>query len=124
MRSFALAIAISFASTAAALAAPPVKTVESEKGPVLAAANGMTLYTYRDDQKGVSACYDQCAKNWPPFLVEADATAEGVYSIVERKDGSKQWAKDGMPLYFWIKDKKTGDVTGDGVKGEWDVARP
>jgi len=124
MRSFALAIAISFASTAAALAAPPVKTVESEKGPILAAANGMTLYTYRDDQKGVSTCYDQCAKNWPPFLVETDATAEGAYSIVERKDGSKQWAKDGMPLYFWVKDKKMGDITGDGVKGEWDVARP
>ncbi len=124
MRTFALAIAISFASTAAALAAPPVKTVESEKGPVLAAANGMTLYTYRDDQKGVSTCYDQCAKDWPPFQVEADAAAEGAYSIVERKDGSKQWAKDGMPLYFWVKDKKMGDVTGDGVEGEWDVARP
>lgn len=124
MRTFALAIAISFTSAAAALAAPPVKTVESEKGPVLAAANGMTLYTYRDDQKGVSTCYDECAESWPPFLVEADATAEGAYSIVERKDGSKQWAKDGMPLYFWVKDKKMGDVTGDGVEGEWDVARP
>jgi len=124
MRTFALAIAISLATTASAFAAPPVKTVESEKGPVLAAANGMTLYTYKDDQKGVSACYDQCAKNWPPFTVEGNAMPEGAYSIVERKDGSKQWAKDGMPLYFWVKDKKMGDITGDGVKGEWDVARP
>ncbi|ASY69483.1 lipoprotein [Sinorhizobium fredii] len=124
MRTFALAIAISLATTASAFGAPPVKTVESEKGPVLAAANGMTLYTYKDDQKGVSACYDQCAKNWPPFMVEGNAMAEGAYSIVERKDGSKQWAKDGMPLYFWVKDKKMGDITGDGVKGEWDVARP
>lgn len=63
MRMFALAIAISLAATASAFAAPPVKTVESEKGPVLAAANGMTLYTYKDDQKGVSTCYEQCAKN-------------------------------------------------------------
>ncbi|WEX76266.1 hypothetical protein PYH37_004560 [Sinorhizobium numidicum] len=124
MRMLPLAIAVSFAATATAFAAPPVKTVESEKGPVLAAANGMTLYTYRDDQKGVSSCYDACAKNWPPFMVEGNATAEGAYSIVERKDGSKQWAKDGMPLYFWVKDKKMGDITGDGVKGEWDVARP
>ncbi|MDK1490375.1 hypothetical protein QN219_09920 [Sinorhizobium sp. 7-81] len=124
MRTFPLAIAICLAASASALAAPPVKTVESEKGNVLAAANGMTLYTYRDDQKGVSNCYDACAKNWPPFMVEGNATAEGAYSIVERKDGAKQWAKDGMPLYFWVKDKKMGDVTGDGVKGEWDVARP
>ena len=38
---------------------------------------------------------------------------------------SKQWAKDGMPLYFFIKDKKMGDMTGDGMKkGEWNVAKP
>lgn len=35
-----------------------------------------------------------------------------------------QWAKDGKPLYFWVKDKKEGDATGDGVKGVWDAARP
>jgi predicted lipoprotein with Yx(FWY)xxD motif len=29
-----------------------------------------------------------------------------------------------MPLYYWVKDKKMGDVTGDGVKGVWDAARP
>ncbi|MCA1407958.1 hypothetical protein I6F26_11560 [Ensifer sp. IC3342] len=124
MRTFPLAIAICLAASASAFAAPPVKTVESEKGNVLAAANGMTLYTYKDDEGGVSSCYDTCAKNWPPFMVEGDAMAEGAYTIVERKDGTKQWAKDGMPLYFFIKDKKMGDVTGDGVKGEWDVARP
>ncbi|GCA53097.1 MULTISPECIES: COG4315 family predicted lipoprotein [Sinorhizobium] len=124
MRTLALTIAISLATAAAAFAAPPVKTVESEKGPVLAAENGMTLYTFKNDKKGVSACYDACATNWPPFMVEGDATAEGAFSVVERKDGSKQWAKDGMPLYFWVKDKKMGDVTGDGVKGVWDAARP
>ncbi len=41
---------------------------------------------------------------------------EGAYSIVERKDGTKQWAKDGMPLYYWVKDTKMGDISGDGVK--------
>ncbi|THK34985.1 hypothetical protein EHS39_27080 [Ensifer sp. MPMI2T] len=124
MRTFPLAIAVCLAASASAFAAPPVKTVESEKGNVLAAANDMTLYTYKDDHGGVSSCYDTCAKNWPPFMVEGDAMAEGAYTIVDRKDGGKQWAKDGMPLYFFIKDKKMGDVTGDGVKGEWDVARP
>ncbi|MGF6174187.1 COG4315 family predicted lipoprotein [Ensifer sp. 4252] len=123
MRTLPLAIAISLVA-GAAFAAPPVKTVETAKGNVLAAANGMTLYTYKDDHGGVSSCYDACAKNWPPFMVEGDAKAEGAFTIVERKDGTKQWAKDGMPLYFWIKDKKMGDITGDGVKGEWDVVKP
>ncbi|MNL56314.1 Secreted repeat [compost metagenome] len=57
-------------------------------------------------------------------MVEGDAKAEGAFTIVERKDGAKQWAKDGMPLYFWIKDEKMGDATGDGVRGVWDVAKP
>jgi predicted lipoprotein with Yx(FWY)xxD motif len=123
MRPLPLAIAISLVA-GVAFAAPPVKTVETAKGNVLAAANGMTLYTFKNDKKGESNCYDSCATNWPPFMVEGDAKAEGAFTIVERKDGAKQWAKDGMPLYFWIKDKKTGDATGDGVKGVWDVVKP
>lgn len=107
-----------------AFAAEPAKTVDSSKGKVLAGANGMTLYTYKKDTKGVSNCYDNCAKNWPPLMADGNAKAEGAYSIVDRKDGTKQWAKDGMPLYYWVKDAKMGDVTGDGVGGNWDVARP
>lgn len=123
MRPLPLAIAISLIA-GVAFAAPPVKTVETAKGNVLAAANGMTLYTFKNDKKGESSCYDSCATNWPPFMVEGDAKAEGAFTIVERKDGAKQWAKDGMPLYFWIKDTKMGDATGDGVKGVWDVVKP
>ena len=50
--------------------------------------------------------------------------ADGDFTIVERKDGTKQWAKNGMPLYFWIKDGKKGDTTGEGVNDVWHVARP
>lgn len=113
----------------AALAGPafaqaPVKTVKSDKGAVVAADNGMTLYTFKNDKKGVSNCYDACASNWPPFIAASGAKADGAYSLVTRKDGALQWAKDGMPLYFWVKDMKEGDATGDGVKGVWDAARP
>lgn len=108
----------------AALAAEPVKTVDTSKGKVLAGENGMTLYTYKKDAKGVSNCYDKCAANWPPLVVPASTKAAGAYTIVDRKDGSKQLAKDGMPLYFWIKDKKMGDTTGDGVGDVWNVAKP
>jgi predicted lipoprotein with Yx(FWY)xxD motif len=124
MRTLPLAIAAFAISATAALAAAPVKTVSTEKGDVLAGENGMTLYTYKDDSSGTSTCYDKCAVNWPPLKADANAMAEGAYTVIERKDGTKQWAKDGMPLYYWIKDKKEGDVTGDGVGGEWDVARP
>ena len=29
-----------------------------------------------------------------------------------------------MPLYYWVKDKKAGDITGDGVGGNWELAKP
>ncbi|MGO4439580.1 COG4315 family predicted lipoprotein [Rhizobium sp. RAF56] len=114
------------ASTAAtaAFAEAPVKVVETSKGKVVADAKGMTLYTFKNDKKDMSNCYDDCAKNWPPFMASDNAKADGAYSLVTRKDGKKQWAKDGMPLYLWIKDTKAGDVSGDGVKGVWDAARP
>lgn len=108
----------------AAFAAPAVTTVKTDKGDVLAGDKGMTLYTFKNDKMGESNCYDACATNWPPFMAKADDKADGAYTIVTRKDGSMQWAKDGMPLYYWIKDTKSGDATGDGVRGVWDAARP
>jgi len=124
VKKFVLSAAMLFAMGSAALAAAPVTTISTAKGDVLAGENGMTLYTFRNDTAGVSNCYDKCATNWPPLAAAADATPDGAYTIVERKDGTKQWAKDGMPLYFWVKDMAKGDVTGDGVGGVWDVAKP
>jgi len=109
---------------AGAAYAAPVKTVSTGLGDVLAGDNGMTLYTFKKDTAGVSNCYDQCATNWPPLVAADGDAADGDYTIIERKDGTKQWAKGGMPLYFWVKDQKEGDTTGDGVGGNWDVARP
>jgi predicted lipoprotein with Yx(FWY)xxD motif len=85
----------------------------------------MTLYTFAKDMPGVSNCYDNCAKNWPPLMAAADAKPMGDWTIVMRKDGTRQWAYKGMPLYTWIKDGKPGDATGDGMAmGAWKVAVP
>ncbi|WP_160009463.1 hypothetical protein [Rhizobium sp. 18055] len=121
---FLIVMAVASAAATAAFAAPPLKTVDSAKGKVLAGENGMSLYTFKKDTMGVSNCDGDCAKAWPPLMADGNAKAEGAYSIVDRKDGSKQWAKDGMPLYFWMKDAKMGDVTGDGFKDVWNVAKP
>ena len=111
-------------SSAALAASAPVTSVSTEVGDVLAGEDGMTLYIFKKDEQGVSNCYDKCAVNWPPLLAKDGDVAEAPFSIVDRSDGTKQWAKDGMPLYFWIKDQKKGDTTGDGVNEVWVVARP
>jgi predicted lipoprotein with Yx(FWY)xxD motif len=91
----------------------------------LADAKMMTLYTFAKDTPGVSNCYDNCAKNWPPLAAAADAKPMGDWTIVTRKDGTRQWAYKAMPLYTWIKDTKPGDASGNGAgNGAWKVAMP
>ena len=93
---------------------------------VLTGSNGMTLYTFDKDAagSGKSVCNGPCATNWPPLMAGGSATASGEYSVVARDDGAKQWAYKGKPLYFWIKDQKPGDRSGDGVNNVWRVAKP
>jgi predicted lipoprotein with Yx(FWY)xxD motif len=93
---------------------------------VLVGTNNMTLYTFAKDgvSSGKSVCNAQCALNWPPLLVEANTQASGDYSVIARDDGKKQLAYKGLPLYFWTKDVKPGDKTGDGrSEGAWKVAK-
>jgi len=98
----------------------PAKPVDG----VLVGSNGMTLYTFdRDAVPGKSACNGPCATNWPPLMAATGATASGDWSIVTRDDGSKQWAYKGKPVYYWAKDQKPGDRTGDGFNNVWHVAR-
>ena len=110
--------ALLFSTSLFAADAPPLKAAKG----VLVDAKGMTVYTYDKDESGSgkSACVDMCARNWPPVPAGSAAPAEP-WSIVTRADGSKQLAHHGKPLYTFIKDKKEGDKTGDGVGGAWHV---
>lgn len=98
--------------------APPLKAANG----LLVDATGMTVYTYDKDASGSgkSSCVAACAKNWPPVMAPAGALAEP-WSVVTRADGGKQLAHRGKPLYTFVKDKKAGDKTGDGMGGAWHV---
>ncbi len=102
--------------------ATPAKAADG----VLVGPNGMTLYTFDRDAAGAgkSVCNGPCATNWPPLAVAAGASATGDWSVVTRDDGGKQWAYKGKPVYFWAKDQKAGDRTGDGFNNAWRLARP
>ena len=122
-RTFAAIAALTFILASSAASAQVLKTADTPKGKTFVDAKGMTLYTFDKDEKGKSACYDACAKNWPPFAAAADAKAEGEWTIVDRTDGTKMWAYDAKPLYTFGSDTKSGDVTGDGVGGVWHAAK-
>lgn len=93
---------------------------------VLTGPNGMTLYTFDKDTagSGKSVCNGPCATNWPPLMASDSDKPSGDYSVVVRDDGQKQWAFKGKPLYYWVKDAKPGDMTGDGFNKVWQVAKP
>lgn len=78
---------------------------------------GMTLYTSSKDTSGVSNCSGQCIINWPAYVATTTDNLPENVTIITRTDGTKQYAYKGMPLYFWVKDVKPGDVTGEGVGG-------
>lgn len=124
-----LAFFVVGAAQVARAAEPPTPLKQATAGPVgtiLTGPNGMTLYTFaKDQQPGKSTCNGPCAENWPPFRPEAYASApKAPLSIITRDDGSKQYAYEGKPLYYWMRDKKPGDTTGHKVGDVWFVAQP
>ena len=129
MKRILLGLAAAVVMAGAALAAEPAMYSDSSLGKVLTDSKGMTLYSFDKDTKGaaMSACTDKCIAAWPPFVAPDGAMAEGDWTIVDVKDkdgkAGKMWAYDGWPLYYFVKDKAAGDVTGDGVGGVWHVVK-
>ena len=102
----------------------PAKTGDTSKGKALVDGAGMTLYWYDRDSAGTSNCVEACANNWPPFKAPADAKAPADWTVVTRKDGGRQWAYKGKPLYTFYKDGDPGDAKGDGLNNVWHIAAP
>jgi hypothetical protein len=50
-----------------------------------------------------------------------DASLVGTATL---PDGSKIATYNKMPLYYWVKDTKPGDTTGEGVGSVWFVISP
>ena len=123
MKMISIAAAAFLAGVAGAHAEGPVKEMDTSAGKIYTDASGMTLYTFDKDEAGKSNCYDKCAVNWPPFIAGADARAEGGWTVVDRTDGTKMWAYEGKPLYYYIEDKAPGDVTGEGKGNVWHVVK-
>jgi predicted lipoprotein with Yx(FWY)xxD motif len=131
-----------YASTA--VAAPPnanqpqssamlQSTSDSQLGSILSDQNGWILYTFSADQSGMSNCSDACAKAWPPFIVSngvqpqaSGSDVTGKLDVITRSDGTMQVTLDGKPLYYFVKDAKAGDATGNGINafnGSWSVVK-
>jgi predicted lipoprotein with Yx(FWY)xxD motif/plastocyanin len=90
--------------------------------------NGMSLYYFDKDPKGSSVCTGDCLKNWPAFHADTPVVPSGLkaedFGEMTRSNGTKQTTFKGYPLYYWIKDMKRGDVTGQDIGKVWFVVNP
>jgi len=124
-------VAVALLAGGVALAGDPAVKVSKKDGlgSFLACdVTGMTLYNFKKDTPGKSACEGDCAMKWPPYFVEKVAVKDGLdaknFSTITRADGKKQTTYKGMPLYFFSGDKNPGDTNGQGVKDVWYVVKP
>ncbi len=106
-----------------------VKVAQKEGlGSYLTDINGMTLYNFKKDSPGKSACEGPCVDIWPLYYRETvdpkDGLVAGDFGTITRTDGKKQTTYKGMPLYYFSKDAKAGDTAGQGFKDLWSAAKP
>ena len=125
----ALAVAACGGSGGAATAAAPktssgasatVGVANSSLGSILVNSAGRTLYLFKADVGTKSACTSACTTAWPPLLATGNPTAgtgltASKLGTITRSGGNQQVTYNGHPVYLFIKDKKPGQTTGQGV---------
>jgi predicted lipoprotein with Yx(FWY)xxD motif len=125
----------STAATTPAAGAGVAVTVKhaSKLGTILAAGSKkLTVYMFEGDKGSSSSCSGACASVWPPVTTSGSPAASGGamsadLGTITRSDGTTQVTYKGHPLYFFARDKDSGDAYGQGVKGfgaDWYVLSP
>ena len=121
------------AQTDMAAASRPAVTVKSSAyGRILFDNRGFVLYGFTRDARGKSRCTGACAKAWPPYIVKSrPRPGKGVVGTrlgtVRRAGGRLQAIYFGHPLYYYVGDKKPGQILCQNVTefgGVWRVIRP
>jgi predicted lipoprotein with Yx(FWY)xxD motif len=105
---------------------------DSTLGMILVDGKGRTLYLFQADKGTNSTCYGACATAWPPLTTTGKPQAGSGASLAllgttARTDHTTQVTYDGHPLYYFVKDTKPGDVTGQRLNSfgaKWYVLDP
>jgi predicted lipoprotein with Yx(FWY)xxD motif len=117
--------------TAVAVAAPARTQVSARSttlGSVLVDSRGHTLYVFDLDRGTKSSCVGACTASWHAFLTSGKPVAlHGVSAAklgrAKRASGKFQVTFMGHPLYFFVGDKKAGDVRGASI-AHWAAFSP
>jgi predicted lipoprotein with Yx(FWY)xxD motif len=109
-----------------------VKVMKTRYGRILVDGRGRALYLFTRERGSKGRCYGACAEAWPVFFargkVRAGTGANGrLIGTTRRRDGRRQVTYAGHPLYYYVTDRKPGQVTCQNVVeygGTWLVVAP
>ena len=113
--------------TAAASGKTTLTVRKTAAGYVLATRTGQTIYWFSHDTQGsgTSTCTGSCLTAWPAVTGTPAAAAgvqlAGKLGTITRPGGVVQATYNGYPLYTYAQDMSAGDVSGNGVSGEWHI---
>jgi predicted lipoprotein with Yx(FWY)xxD motif len=115
-----------------ASAAETLTVRSSAFGRILFDSRGRALYAFTRDPRGRSACSGACAAAWPPYLVRGRLRGGGsversLLGTTRRANGTRQVTYAGRPLYYYVGDRRPGQVRCQNVRefgGVWLVMRP
>jgi predicted lipoprotein with Yx(FWY)xxD motif len=118
------------ATSTATAAGVDLKIASSSLGDIVVDGKGMSVYYYTKDVKdsGTSTCTGGCLTAWPQLLTTSDEPkvegVTGTVGTITTPEGAKQVTLNGLPLYYFAKDTKAGDILGQGVNDVWYLADP
>src|SRR2546421_5902142 len=109
-----------------------ISVASTKVGQVLVDGSGRVVYLFEADKSKDSTCYNACAQAWPPVTTtggpQSGTGASGaLLGTTTRTDGTTEVTYGGHPLYYFIADKKAGDMTGQGINqfgAKWYVLAP
>jgi predicted lipoprotein with Yx(FWY)xxD motif len=128
------AAAISQPAAAAAQAGgdSAITVRRSRFGRVIFDGSGRALYLFTREHGTRPRCYGTCAKAWPPFVVKGKpkagaGTRGSLIGTTRRRDGTRQATYHGHPLYYYVADRRPGEILCQDVfefGGTWLVVSP
>ncbi len=117
---------------------PQAQTPRPRQPNYLVDSQERAVYVFTADHRATgdapakSACYDACAKAWPPVTTQERPAAAGkasgkLVSTLARKGGELQVTYSGWPLYYFAKDRGKAKPAGQKIEsfgGEWYLVTP
>jgi predicted lipoprotein with Yx(FWY)xxD motif len=123
--------ALALTASAASVVTVKASTNSALGTKVLVSSTGLTLYHFVPETKGKISCTGACSADWPPLTVTGTAkpvAGPGVTAsklgTIKRPDGRMQVTYNGLALYRYSDDTKTGQVKGQGEGGIWYAVTP